>query len=242
VRTSRCTLELNSFPSVAGDALALVTILRYIFKPIVVRLASALVLCFWISLLAPSGLASDGPPSMTGRWRSVEVNAAGLGSTIEFRDDGTLDFSPATAVNLPYRVEGETLVLSPSGGAEQKQSMVWVNDSKLVLVQKTGDAQGEIVLVRATSAAGEPRSLVGEWTTQIKMQERTVTARYIFRKDGNLLLLVSLITQSGIYRTAGAHLHWELPEQPPADGDFKIEGEILTIPKPGGGELKYKRY
>jgi hypothetical protein len=199
-----------------------------------IGLAVALVLCSPISLLASDGLA--------GRWRSIEVNATGLGSTIEFRDDGTLDFSPATAVNVPYRVEGDTLVLSPSGGAEQKQSMVWVNDSKLVLVQKTGDAQGEIVLVRATPAGGEPRSLLGEWTTQIKMQERTVTARYIFRKDGNLLLLVLLITQRGIYRTTGAHLHWELPEQAPADGDFKIESEVLTIPKPGGGELKYKRY
>lgn len=188
--------------------------------------------------------AADQPASVAGRWRSVEVNAAGIGSTIEFRGDGTLDFSPATMVNVPYRVEGDALVLSPTGagGAEQRQSMVWVNDNKLVLMQKTGDAKGEIVLVRATPAAGEPRSVVGEWTTQIKMQDRTVTARYIFRKDGTLLLLVSLVTQGGIYRTEGAHLHWELPEQAPADGDFKIEGEVLTIPKPGGGELKYKRY
>jgi hypothetical protein len=188
--------------------------------------------------------AADQPANLPGRWRSVEVNAAGIGSTIEFRGDGTLDFSPATMVNVPYRVEGDVLVLSPSGtgGAEQRQSMVWVNDSKLVLMQKTGEAQGEIVLVRATPAAGEPRSVVGEWTTQIKMQDRTVTARYIFRKDGTLLLLVSLVTQGGIYRTEGAHLHWELPEQPPADGDYRMEGEVLTIPKPGGGELKYKRY
>jgi hypothetical protein len=188
--------------------------------------------------------AADQPANLLGRWRSVEVNAAGIGSTIEFRDNGTLDFSPATMVNVPYRVEGDALVLSASGtgGAEQRQSMVWVNDNKLVLMQKTGDAKGEIVLVRATPAAGEPRSIVGEWTTQIKMQDRTVTARYIFRKDGTLLLLVSLVTQGGIYRTEGAHLHWELPEQPPADGDFKMEGEVLTIPKPGGGELKYKRY
>jgi hypothetical protein len=212
-------------------------ILRSARKPMtVIGLAAALALCSHVAVLA-----FDGPASVVGRWRSVEVNAAGLGSTIEFRDNGTLDFSPATMVNVPYRVEGDALVLSASG-AEQKQSMVWVNDSKLVLMQKTGEAQGEIVLVRATPPAGEPRSVVGEWTTQIKIQDRTVTARYIFRKDGTLLLLVSLVTQGGIYRTEGAHLHWELPEQPAADGDFKIEGEILTIPKPGGGELKYKRY
>jgi hypothetical protein len=225
------------------------TILRYVFKLTVVGLASALALCFAIPLLAAggiasAGLASDGPPSVTGRWRSVEVNAVGLGSTIEFRDNGTLDFSPATAVVMPYRVEGDSLVLTPAGpsGGEQKQAMVWVNDNKLVLMQKTGEAQGEIVLVRVTPAAEERRSLVGEWTSQIKMQERTVTARYIFRKDGTLLLLVSFLTERGVYRTEGAHLHWELPEQPPADGNFKIEGEILTIPKPGGGELAYKRY
>ena len=213
------------------------TILRSALKPMTgIGLAGALALCSHMALLA-----SDGPVSLVGRWRSVEVNSAGLGSTIEFRDNGTLDFSPATMVNVPYRVEGDALVLSPPG-AEQKQTMVWVNGNKLVLMQKTGEAQGEIVLVRATPAAGEPRSVVGEWTTQIKMQDRTVTARYIFRNDGTLLLLVSLITQGGIYRTEGAHLHWELPEQPPADGDFKMEGEVLTIPKPGGGELKYKRY
>jgi hypothetical protein len=213
------------------------TILRFALKPMTgISLAVALALCSHMALLA-----FDGPASLVGRWRSVEVNAAGLGSTIEFRDNGTLDFSPATMVNMPYRVEGDALVLSPPG-AEQKQSMVWVNESKLVLMQKTGDAKGEIILVRATPAAGEPRSVVGEWTTQIKMQDRTVTARYIFRKDGTLLLLVSLVTQGGIYRTEGAHIHWELPEQPPADGDFKMEGEVLTIPKPGGGELKYKRY
>jgi len=213
------------------------TILRSALKPMTgIGLAAALALCSDTALLA-----SGGPASLVGRWRSVEVNAAGLGSTIEFRGDGTLDFSPATMVNVPYRVEGDALVLS-AGGAEQKQTMVWVNDNKLVLMQKTGDAKGEIILVRATPAAGEPRSVVGEWTTQIKMQDQTVTARYIFRNDGALLLLVSLVTQAGIYRTEGAHLHWELPEQAPADGDFKIEGEVLTIPKPGGGELKYKRY
>lgn len=183
-------------------------------------------------------MASGG---LGGRWRSVEVNAAGLGSTIEFRDDGTLDFSAVTAANVPYRVEGNALVLALAG-AEKKQAMVWVNDNKLVLMEKTGDAQGEIVLVRATPAGSEPRSLAGEWSTQIKTPERTVTARYIFRKDATLLLLVSFLTERGVYRTEGAHLHWELPEQPQADGDFKIEGEVLTIPKPGGGELKYKRY
>jgi hypothetical protein len=187
--------------------------------------------------------AGDEPATVTGRWLSVEVTAAGFGSTIEFRDDGTLDFSPATAVNMPYRVEGDALILTPAdGGSQQKQTMVWVNDNKLVLMQKTGDAKGEIVVVRATSAAGESRSIVGEWTTQIKTPERTVTARYIFRKDGTLLLLVSFVTQRGLYRTEGAHLHWELPEQAPADGDFKIEAGVLTIPKPGGGELTYKRY
>jgi hypothetical protein len=55
-------------------------------------------------------------------------------------------------------------------------------------------------------------------------------------------VIIAFLTQRGVYRTDGAHLHWELPEQPPADGHFKIEGELLTIPKPGGGGLKYKRY
>jgi hypothetical protein len=202
------------------------------------------VFCSPIALEAFGAVASAGQLSLAGRWRSVEVGTAGIGSTIEFRDNGTLDFSPATAVTMPYRVEGDALILAPTGpgGDLQRQKMVWVDDNKLVLMQNKGEAQGEIVLVRATPAAGEPRSLVGEWTTQIKMEERTVTARYIFRSDATLLVIIAFLTQRGVYRTDGAHLHWELPEQPPADGDFKIEGELLTIPKPGGGGLKYKRY
>ena len=64
-------------------------ILRPARKPMtVIGLAAALVLCSHKALLA-----FDGPASVVGRWRSVEVNAAGLGSTIEFRGDGTLDFT-----------------------------------------------------------------------------------------------------------------------------------------------------
>jgi len=164
--------------------------------------------CVGISLLGLiwSGnltVAAEGPAPV-GRWRSVEISTGGIGSTIEFRENGAMDFSAATAVSLPYRIEGDALVLPPatSKGPELRQTMAWISDSKLVLTQKTGDAQGETILVRATPASGESHSLLGEWTTQIKMPERTVSARYIFQKDKTLLLIVSFVTQRGVYRVA----------------------------------------
>lgn len=189
--------------------------------------------------------AADGPAMLLGRWRSAEMPAGGVGALIEFRDNGTFDFSPGTAASTPYKVDGDALVLAPGGkgAVEQRQRMVWLNDNKLVLSQQAGEAEGETLLVRGSPAvSGDARSLTGEWTTQIKMPERTVTGRYIFRKDGTLLVLISFLTARGIYRVQGAHIHWELAEQPAGDGEFKLEGEILILPKPGGGEMKLKRY
>jgi len=121
--------------------------------------------------------------------------------------------------------------------------MVWLSDNKLVLEQKAGEAHGETVLLRSTPApSGEPRSLIGEWTTEIKTPDRTVTGRYIFRKDSTLVVVISFLTAGGIYRAQGTHIHWELPEQAPGDGEFKIDGETLTLPKPGGGQMKLTRY
>lgn len=208
--------------------------------------AAALVLaviCCGIPRLACA--EGSGAAGLAGRWRSAEIPASGVGALIEFRSDGTFNFSPGTAVSTPYRVEGESLVLSPAGpdSPGEKQTMVWLSDNKLVLEQKAGEAHGETVLLRSTPApSGEPRSLIGEWTTEIKTPERTVTGRYIFRKGSTLLVLISFLTAGGIYRAEGTHIHWELPGQAPADGEFKMDGDTLTIPKPGGGFMKLKRY
>ena len=54
------------------------------------------------------------PVNLTGRWRSVETSQGGIGAVYQFHADGTVDFSPGAIVDMPYRLEGDQLILPPS--------------------------------------------------------------------------------------------------------------------------------
>ena len=99
--------------------------------------------------------------SIVGRWRSLETSKGGIGAIIEFRLDGTVDFSPGAVVEMPWRIEREQLILPPAttDGPEQKYTLKWRGDNRLGL-----EAEGvvtELARVGNRSAPGDP--IIGEW-------------------------------------------------------------------------------
>jgi hypothetical protein len=70
------------------------------------------------------------PVNLAGRWRSVETSKGGIGAVYQFHADGTIDFSPGAIVDMPYRVEGDQLILPPgtTNGPEIKSTLTLSGD------------------------------------------------------------------------------------------------------------------
>src|ERR1700704_881073 len=96
-------------------------------------------------------LANAQPPaSLTGRWRSVETSQGGIGAVYQFHPDGTVDFSPGAIVDMPYRVEGDQLILPPgtTNGPEIKSTLTLSGESIMRL-----SAEGHVTEFHRRGAA-----------------------------------------------------------------------------------------
>src|SRR4051812_1810552 len=90
-------------------------------------------------LLATLPLASAQPTgaspgeALIRRWRSVETSKGGIGAVYQFHADGTIDFSPSAIVDMPYRVDGDELIL-PLATATRREivsTLAWPSNDVL---------------------------------------------------------------------------------------------------------------
>lgn len=197
---------------------------------------------FWV---ASAGAADAGTAPIVGRWRSLENSQGGVGGMFEFREGGGLEYSPGSVVEMPYRVEGDTLVLPSAtlSGAEQELKMEWLPDSRLRL-----SAPGimSILLTRRGAKAGDPKSIRGEFFGQREIEGRVVDAVYLFGPDGKVLLLMPFLKTQGSYTVDGDKIRLSVPDRWSAEGTFKVDGNTLTLsikdPKKGMQDSRYARY
>src|SRR5579863_7686350 len=135
-------------------------------------------------------LANAQPPAnLTGRWRSVETSKGGIGAVYQFHADGTVDFSPGAIVEMPYRVEGDQLILPPATttGPESKSAIALVGDSQLRMT-----VQGHTEEYRWQGAAPDPGNrLLGEWLGSREMDGHPMAVRMFFYPAGKSLLLIA---------------------------------------------------
>jgi hypothetical protein len=198
-----------------------------------------------IALFSPLRAADTRPaPTLVGRWHSVEIDPkSGVASVFEFRGDGVFDYSPADVAEMPYRVEGDALFLpnEVKGGPDHKQTVDWVGEDRIRL-----SAPGMLTqFLDRKPGSGPKKSLVGEWTGPRDVSGRSVQAVYLFRPEGRVLLVMTLLTAQGRYTLDGDRIQMLVPDKWSASGKYKVDGDTLTLSiegQKGIQDSKYARY
>jgi hypothetical protein len=181
--------------------------------------------------------------SIVGRWRSLETSKGGLGSIIEFRSDGTVDFGIGAVVEMPWRIENNQLILpsETNGGAERKVSLKWLGDKKLSLVSEAA----VIELTRVGDRADTGNPILGEWIENREIAGRNLEAHYLFYPASKLLFIMPFVTEHGSYTISGSTLHIiKLVPKPKSISDlFELSENLLTLSEPKGGPKdRFVRY
>jgi hypothetical protein len=123
-----------------------------------------------LALLAvPVLCAQDPAGQVVGRWRSITTSKGGIGSIVQLRKDGVIDYSPGAVVEMKYRIEGNELVLPPATktGPETRQTIEFEGESKMRMVTAGGPA---VELTRQGSRPDAVRPILGEWTAPRETQ------------------------------------------------------------------------
>lgn len=207
------------------------------------RLAAAWVAAALLVSVSSARAAEPSSTPLAGRWRSLQNDAGGVGSLFEFRDGGVFDYSPATVVEMPYRVDEDTLVLPPDApnGPEHRQKIEWLAADR---VRLSAPGTLSLELVRKASGPDGKKSIVGEWTGPRDMGGKAVQASYLFSTSGKVLLLMPFTTTKGRYTVDGEKIQMS-GEKWDAAGTFRVDGDTLTLSivnKKGVQESKYARY
>ena len=200
---------------------------------------------FLAALASPLHAADTRPtPPLIGRWHSVENDPkSGVASVFEFRGDGVFAYSPADVAEMPYRVEGDALFLpnEVKGAPDHKQTIDWVGEERIRL-----SAPGTLSqFLDRKPGSGPKKSLVGEWTGPRDLSGRTVQALYLFRPDGRVLLVMTLLTAQGRYTLDGDKIQMMVPDKWSASGKYRVDGDTLTLSiegQKGIQDSKYARY
>ena len=184
--------------------------------------------------------ADDSSTKLLGRWRSLETSRGGIGSLLAFRKGGIVEYSVGAVVEMPYRIEGDQLVLPPGteNGPEQRQTMTF-SDNRLRLAA-VGEPATELVRQGRRPDASE--AIVGEWRGIQERKGRKMEEFYFFYPKGRGLFLLPFLTEQGSYSIVNGRIHLTWPNCPMPDATFKVEGDVLTFTPTGSRQARYARY
>ena len=200
----------------------------------------ALLACVPFDLPRAASAQQTSSATIVGRWRSLETSKGGIGTILEFRSDGTLDFSPGAVVPMPWRIENAQLILpsATTNGPEQKYTLKWLGRNTL----RWESPQGSTELARVGDPPDPANPILGEWIENREMNGRPMVARYLFYPRGELLLLIPFATQRGSYAISGSTLHLQTPRRD-SESRFTLAGDRLTLSDlQTGRESHYARY
>jgi hypothetical protein len=196
-----------------------------------------------VGLLAVTGsLLSQTPAAdVVGRWRSVETSKGGIGSIIQLRKGGVVDYSPGAVVEMKYRLEGDELILPPATthGPELRQKIEFQGLGRLSMA--TGEG-GVMAMTRQGAAPDAANPLLGEWTAPREMNGQHVVCRYIFYPGGKALLLIPFLTKTGRYTIQGTRMKIDIPTLGATEGTYQRSGDFLTLPLGRTGKVRYALY
>ena len=203
----------------------------------------ALLACVSLDFACRASAQQSSSGSIVGRWRSLETSKGGIGAVLEFRSDGTADFSPGAVVEGPWRIENGQLILPPDTdrGAERKTNLKWLGDVKLRLENEAS----VIELTRVGDRVDVRNPIVGEWIENREIAGRNLVAHWLVFNGGKMLFVMPFAIQHGSYTISGSALHFSFPTWTPTPGNFrfKLAHNVLTLSAPeGGNESRLARY
>jgi hypothetical protein len=183
--------------------------------------------------------APNSASPLIGRWRSVITSKGGIGAIYQFNADGSLEFSPGAIVDMPYRVEGDQLILPPATttGPEMKSTLTWPTNDVL---RMSTQGQSEEYL---RQGAADPRNrLLGEWLTWGEMDGQRMPEEMFFYPAGKSLLVIRFKTERGRYSVTNGRLVGEIGGRVGLDGAFDFANGVLSIHRSNGRVTQLARY
>jgi len=186
----------------------------------------------------PSAVSSAA--GLPGRWRSVETSKGGIGAVYQFHQDGTVDFSSGAIVDMPYRVEGNQLILPPgtTTGPEVKSVVSWSGDRVMRIAML-----GAVTEYQRQGAQADPHDpLLGEWLTFREMDGNRMPEEWFFYPAGKGLLVILFTTEHGRYSVTNGRLVAQFGGRVGLEGAFAISDGVLSIHRSGGRVTKLARY
>lgn len=108
---------------------------------------------------------------IVGRWVAMHRSEGGIGSMWEFKADGTLTMAPGAVVDMPYKIEGDKLILPPgTTGPDAKPQVLsfriegdTLYESFVDAAAKDAAAKKEIKYVRVSISKPGDQPIVGTW-------------------------------------------------------------------------------
>jgi hypothetical protein len=192
---------------------------------------------------AVPGTSAAPSANLVGRWRSLESSSGGIGALFGFHEDGSLDFSSGAVVELPYRLDRDILSLPPDEkDSATKNRVKFVDENHVQLICEVQGKTHIQELRRHGSAPDTKNPILGEWTSKREDLGRDVEATEIFYPTGKCLTLIPFIWQHGRYIITDDTIRLEVPNRTTTQGQFKLEGDTLTLPRPHGGADRFARY
>ena len=211
-------------------------------KPVDLPLMRTPLLVLFAAL--PFAIAQPPAPNpaanLIGRWRSVVTSKGGIGAVYQSSADGTLDFSPGAIVDMPYRVEGDQLILPPATttGPEQNWTLTLSGDRVMRL-----SAPGQADEYQRQGARTDPRDpLLGEWLTSRDMNGVRIPERMFFYPGGKCLLVLLFKTEHGRYSVTNGRLLGEFGGRVGLDGPFDFTNGVLSLHRSNGRVTKLARF
>jgi hypothetical protein len=140
---------------------------------------------------------------------------------------------------MPYRVEGDQLILPPSTttGPEMKSTLTWSSNDVLRMSQ-----QGQSEEYQRQGAADPRDRLLGEWLTSREMDGQRMPTEMFFYPAGKSLLVIRFSTQKGRYSVTNGRLVAEFGGRVGLDGAFDIANGVLSIHRSNGRVTKLACY
>jgi hypothetical protein len=193
----------------------------------------------WLVFLTLSLHAQLTPEALLGRWRSEAVSEGGIGTTLEFRDGGSLRVGTGAVVASSYTIDGTELVQpGPNKGGPPTRLVI---DLREAGVLRLWDGKR---MISEWRRVGPPAAgLLGEWSGKQEMAGFVLNPRFIFYEQGQSLFVMPFRTKMGRWQVTGANIDVTWPNGARAIGAFTVREHILTLPaSPGGEATRFYRY
>jgi hypothetical protein len=196
------------------------------------------------ALYLTSGLSQEGSRKLMGKWRSVETSKGGIGAVLNFRTNGSFDYSPGAVIGGTYRIEQNRVITSYENGDPETTMTInslTAETLRLGAPESAGTPGGSFDLKRVGRPEDPNNLLRGVWVTVATMPGMPNHGYYYFRSDGTSTFNIPFRTDRCTYALTGDRIRLAVAGRSSLEGQVRWEGDVLVLPW-RRGEAKFKRF